>query len=280
MEYSLSNSLVGGSESLNPLGLSLDLRFAEDKSLTARKGPTPTFTRASTATYYGPLIDVGVYTLQTIGFLSDRAEWFVTDGTDSINVYYSAGRWRVEIYIGGEFNSYQAAIGSEFRPDEADWSDVPTSVTVQTSAAYGLVLAATNEPRFDHNTSTFVCKGLLIEEQRTNLVFPSATLTTQTCTVTATPHTLSFYGTGTVVLSGVTGPTTVNGTGSFPTKTTLTFTPTAGSLILTVTGIVELAQLSRSFCNVLHPDHHSVRGSQCRSLQYYGEWFYIDLQRI
>jgi hypothetical protein len=33
--------------------LSLDLQFATDKTLTARKGPTPTFTRASTATFVG-----------------------------------------------------------------------------------------------------------------------------------------------------------------------------------------------------------------------------------
>ena len=37
----------------NPEGLSLDLQFATDKSLVARKGPTPTFTRASTATQVG-----------------------------------------------------------------------------------------------------------------------------------------------------------------------------------------------------------------------------------
>jgi hypothetical protein len=83
---------------------------------------------------------------------------------------------------------------------------------------------------------------LLIEESRTNLVFPSDTLATQTRTVTATVHTLSFYGTGTVVLSG-THSATVTGTGAYPTRTTLTFTPTAGSLTLTVTGSVTQAQL-------------------------------------
>jgi hypothetical protein len=86
------------------------------------------------------------------------------------------------------------------------------------------------------------CKGLLIEESRTNLVFPSETLATQTRTVTAVAHTLSFYGTGTVVLSGA-AIATVTGTGAYPTRTTLTFTPTAGSLILTVTGSVTQAQL-------------------------------------
>ena len=242
MEYSLSNSLVGGSKSLNSLGLSLDLRFAEDKSLTARKGPTPTFTRASIATYYGPLIDVDANTLNTTGVLNGRALWFLTDGTDTITLYYNINKWQVDTFIGGVSSSYQAAVGSEYRPDLADWSAVYTSVTVATSSGYGHVIAATNEPRFDHNTTTQLCKGLLIEESRLNIVFPSNTLTTQTRPVTATPYTLSFYGTGTIVLSGV-AVATVTGTGSYPIRTTLTFTPTAGNLVLTVTGSVTQAQL-------------------------------------
>ena len=52
MNYSLGNTLSRGG-ALNPDGLSLDLQFATDKSLTARKGPTPTFTRASSATQVG-----------------------------------------------------------------------------------------------------------------------------------------------------------------------------------------------------------------------------------
>lgn len=70
--------------------LSLDLQFAADKSLTARRGPTPTFTRASTATFVG------------------------SDGL--------------------------------------------------------IQSAAINAPRFDHHPVTFACKGLLIEESRTNLL--------------------------------------------------------------------------------------------------------------
>jgi hypothetical protein len=142
--------------------LALDLPLAETKSITARVGATPVFTRASTATFIG------------------------SDGL--------------------------------------------------------IQSAAVNEPRFEHDPLTGVCGGLLLEQSRTNLVFPSATLTTQTRTVTAVAHTLSFYGTGTVVLSG-THVATVTGTGAFPTRTILTFTPTAGSLILTVTGTVTEAQL-------------------------------------
>ena len=88
MQYVLGNMLNGGG-GLNPDGLSLDLQFAADKTLTARKGPRPDFTRAS------------------------------TNGT----------------FMG-------------------------SNGLIQT--------AAINTPRFDH-TSAGVCRGLLIEESRTNI---------------------------------------------------------------------------------------------------------------
>jgi hypothetical protein len=142
--------------------LSLNLQFSRDKTLIARRGPTPVFTRASTATFVG------------------------SDGL--------------------------------------------------------IQSAAVNAPRFDHDPVTLACKGLLIEEARTNAIIQSETLTTQTITVTAAARALSFYGTGTVVLSGA-HSATVNGTGAYPARTSLIFTPTAGSLTLTVTGTVQFAQL-------------------------------------
>lgn len=98
MQYVLGNMLNGGG-GLNPDGLALDLQFAADKTLTARRGPTPTFTRASSGTFVG------------------------SDGL------------------------------------------------IQT--------AATNIPRFDH-TSAGVCRGLLIEESRTNVALYSGALVTNT----------------------------------------------------------------------------------------------------
>lgn len=92
MNYSLGNMLSRGG-ALNPDGLSLDLAFAADKTLAARKGPTPTFTRASTATFVG---------------------------------------------------------------------------------SNGLIQsAAINAPRFDHDPVTLACKGLLIEESRSNSLLHS-----------------------------------------------------------------------------------------------------------
>jgi hypothetical protein len=52
MQYVLGN-MLNGAGGLNPDGLSLDLQFAADKTLTARKGPTPVFTRGSTGTFVG-----------------------------------------------------------------------------------------------------------------------------------------------------------------------------------------------------------------------------------
>ena len=92
MDFSLSSSLVG-STVLNPDKLALDLQFAADKTLTARKGPTPVFTRASTGRFVG---------------------------------------------------------------------------------SNGLIQsAAINTPRFDHDPVTGVCKGLLMEESRTNICLQS-----------------------------------------------------------------------------------------------------------
>lgn len=77
---------------------------------------------------------------------------------------------------------------------------------------------------------------------RINLLVNTEILSTQTRTVRAVEHVLSFFGTGTVTLSGVStaGPLVGTGVGN---RVYLSFVPTAGNLILTVSGSVTKAQL-------------------------------------
>jgi hypothetical protein len=99
-------------------------------------------------------------------------------------------------------------------------------------------------PRFDTDPATLQSKGLLIEEQRTNINLNSATGTTQTISVTSgQSYTISFYGTGSIVMAGAyTG--TLTGTGAFPTRKTLTFTAATSSLVISsVTGTVQYVQV-------------------------------------
>ncbi|MDC7745027.1 hypothetical protein [Rhizobium binxianense] len=74
-----------------------------------------------------------------------------------------------------------------------------------------------------------------------NLLVGTATLATQNAAVKNVPFTLSFFGTGSVTLSGAFAGV-LNGTG-VGNRVSLTFTPAAGTLTLTVAGSVTNAQL-------------------------------------
>lgn len=82
----------------------------------------------------------------------------------------------------------------------------------------------------------------IAENAATNILLNSATLSTQSVTVTANSYTLSFYGTGTITLSGAATGTVV-GTGASPNRRSFILNPTAGTLTLTVTGSCTNAQL-------------------------------------
>ena len=121
--------------------------------------------------------------------------------------------------------------------DEISFSDLSfTRSTIATSVnKYGaLVESAIDVAREGAN-------GWIIEGASTNLLEDSNTLTTQDVTVINQAHTLSFYGTGTVTLSGVFSGSLV-GTGAND-RVTLSFTPSVGTLTLTVSGSVTSAQI-------------------------------------
>jgi hypothetical protein len=103
-------------------------------------------------------------------------------------------------------------------------------------------IAQADEPRFDYDPVTLQCKGLLCEVTRKNFVRNSSAGSTQTIALTSGSYTLSFYGTGTVTLTGTASGTKV-GTGAFPIRSTLTFTATTGNVIATVSGTVQYMQI-------------------------------------
>ena len=144
-------------------------------------------------------------------------------------------------------NSYYRKGGASTTFSSAITHARASSATMVNSSGT-LVTVGNNVPRTGHhiyNGSAWVNEGILYEsEARTNLLLNSGTLSTQSATVAATGNTLSFTGTGTVTLSGVStvGPLVGTGTGE-NNRVSLTFTPTAGTLTLTVSGTVTNAQL-------------------------------------
>jgi len=125
-------------------------------------------------------------------------------------------------------NESIAVWGAHFEEGTTATDYIPTGATIS------------GAPRFDHDPVTGESLGLLIEEGRTNFFLNSDTLSTQSVTSTAVDYALSFYGTGTVTLSGnATG--SLAGTGANE-RVSLVVTATAGTITATVAGTVENGQ--------------------------------------
>ena len=138
-------------------------------------------------------------------------------------------------FAGGAFSLNNTRSASPAAIPGWSFSRTDTNGTATALDLAGNVIEfATGVPRITN-------RGILVEEARTNLLLNSATLSTQTVTTTAVAHTLSFYGTGTVTLSGASTAGPLVGTGT-SNRVTLTFTPLAAPLVLTVTGSVTTAQ--------------------------------------
>ena len=139
-----------------------------------------------------------------------------------------AGQQRVYLYG----NSFNPVFDCQF--SAGGWSYSAASFTAPGTGC--IVTFSQTTP-----TTMFGADGLLTygpNNQLTN----SATLSTETKTVAPNNMILSFYGTGSVTASGV-ASFTLNGTGA-GTQVYHAFTPTAGSLTLTVSGSVTSAVLA------------------------------------
>jgi hypothetical protein len=257
MRLGLGNTLVNNGLS-NPDKLSLDLNFAVDKTLTARRGPNPVLTRANTAATYvssnGTIQNATTNVARFDHNTSYDTSYIVLSGSplDSngspIDIAQALpfnswdGNSPVEYPVWGSGYLSLSTDGTNWLLQDEDGNF--SSYRSFASGANGSYAISTGSGSIAV-TVVQVCKGLLIEEQRENILLnTTGNLSTQSVTVTAIPHTLSFYGAGQIVLSGA-KVATITPSELYGYRQTYVFTPTAGTLVLTVTGVVQYAQLER-----------------------------------
>ena len=143
---------------------SLDLRFATDKTLTARRGPTPTFTRGSGATYIGSdgLIH-GIDTSTTSNSIGTGSRTFTLAATLGQDQF-----WRVGDAVEAS-NGSNIMVGTVTSYTPSTQSLVCNMTTASGTGTFTSWRIGYRGPRFDHDPVTLASRGLLIEEGRTNL---------------------------------------------------------------------------------------------------------------
>ncbi len=129
------------------------------------------------------------------------------------------------------------------------WLDPSDMATMFQDAAGTIPVTAVEQPvgkmldksgRGNHATQSVTASRPTLSARK-NLLLATETLATQSVASIAASYVLSFYGTGSVTLSG-TSTRVLTGTG-VNNRVSVAFTPTAGTLTLTVSGSVTKAQL-------------------------------------
>ena len=117
--------------------------------------------------------------------------------------------------------------------------DVVRATTATRTNSLGIIESvASNVPRLNYEAGS---PSILVEPQRTNRLLNSDVVVTQSITTAGLQMAVSFYGTGTITFSGTFVGSLV-GTGANNRVSTV-FTPTTGTLVLTVTGSVTKGQV-------------------------------------
>ena len=183
---------------------------------------------------------------------ANSAPWFTAaalaaiDGADSgvklpgLIADFRAGRTSITTVPTGSIAAATAAQVGVMAP--CQFSDIFTFTrssvknVINSSGAY--VSIAVDAVPYDYTNGV---QQLLLEGAATNVFLNSAVGGTQSVTTTAVAYVLSFYGTGSITCSG-TSTTVLNGTGA-NNRVQATFTPTAGTLTLTVSGSITNVQL-------------------------------------
>ncbi len=170
-------------------------------------------------------VQIAAYSGAVPGIASTRADFFSATGASP----------RTFASVAGTYTFYYLADGTNFsiRSGAVGAGGTISNVSIlEVAGNHATQATAAQRPTY----------GIVPATGRRNLLLATTTLSTQSVTVTNAAHTLSFTGTGTVTLSGASTAGPLVGTGAGD-RVSLTFTPTAGSLTLTVSGSVTLAQL-------------------------------------
>ena len=180
------------------------------------------------------ILSAGVSRAAALGFeISDLADGYSYNGEPAVLVIDNGA----EYYRLDGVDSTYAAIVDVARASVATYVDASG---VRQTALSGVA----RDAHYIYNGLAWVRGGLLIEPTgATNLLLNTATLSTQNVTVGAGVHTLHFTGAGTVTLTGVATGTLVGVGATEVDREKLTFTATAGTLTVTVSGSVTAAQL-------------------------------------
>jgi hypothetical protein len=158
--------------------ISLDLAFALDKTLTARTGPTPTFSRASSGLFVNAN---GILVGKTEGTTLSLDPTSTTVGTTEVTVAVASGS--VVGWLVGQSVSLIVDSNANNAPDTGElWlvGDIVSTTATQlvfkvtskgtASASATVWTLGYRGARFDHDPATGDSKGLLIEELRENLL--------------------------------------------------------------------------------------------------------------
>ena len=133
--------------------------------------------------------------------------------------------------------------------DNGAWFDTEDMGTMFQDAAGTTPVTALEQPvgrwldksgNGNHATQSITASRPTLSARK-NLLVATEILATQSVTTLATKYCLSFWGTGSITLSG-TSTGVLQGTSS-DNRVWIEFTPTAGTLTLTVSGTVNKAQL-------------------------------------
>lgn len=225
-------------DSANPVGLALDIR-------SGTPGPE--------------LVVNGDFAAGDTGWTLEFG-WSVSGGqatmtnSSSIQVIYQSGLTAWKTYLASVTVASVSAGGFNFycggnRFTEINLNSAGTYTAILTCGVNGLMGIGANGPGTTGSIDNISFKEIPgnhmlrataaaqpLESARVNLLVATATLSTQSVTVTAIPHTITFSGGGTVTASGAYVGALTSGQ---------TFTPTAGTLTLTVAGSVTSAMLNR-----------------------------------